>query len=90
LRGKYFDVVSIAAEPLQAKAAFTSARNVRRAVDRIAIKRRLREAYRLEQPDVPPRVMVFVGNEKTLSAQFTNLRLQMRQILVKFSNQNRD
>jgi len=81
VRGRRFDTVSLAVVKQDGKVAFTTARRVRRAVDRNAIKRRLREAYRIEQPERLTHALVFIGNEKVLSIAFVALRQEMRQTL---------
>ena len=85
--GKYtrvrsFDTMALAAAHGNPQAAFATARRVRRAVDRNLIKRRLREAYRLECRESPARHLVFIGSEKVLRLDFHTLRQEMRQALL--------
>ena len=84
-RGRWFDAVSLAvAQQEQGGVAFTTTRRVHRAVDRNLIKRRLREAYRLEQPAKLAHAIVFIGSEKILTIEVEALRRDMRRALLEF------
>lgn len=78
-RGKLFNVVWRAAE--RRRVAFATARRIKSAVTRNAIKRRLREAYRLEKHEFTGRAeVVFIGSEKVIAASFAALRADMRRL----------
>lgn len=88
MRGRWFDAVSFEVGTGQGKAAFTTSRRVSRAVDRNSIKRRLREAYRLEQREPSTLIVVFIGSEKVLKMAFATLRGEMRRVLNQLSSQD--
>lgn len=78
-RGKFFNVVWRAAE--RRRVAFATARRIKSAVTRNSIKRRLREAYRLEKHEFTGRAeVVFIGGEKVIMASFAALRADMRRL----------
>jgi ribonuclease P protein component len=83
VRGRWFDTVSLVATNGNGKVAFATTRRLRRAVDRNLIKRRLREAFRLEQIELA-HFIILVGNEKTLKVELDALRQEMRRALLKF------
>lgn len=71
--------------------AFAAARRIRTAVQRNRIKRRLREAFRLEKENFPAPVrLVLVGHESILTASFTDLREALRQLAAKINAQTLD
>ena len=75
--GRFFSHVSRRADGPR-KAAFGTVRTIRSAVIRNRIKRRLREAYRLERHSLPDGIhLCFIGNERTLLARLDDLREQM-------------
>lgn len=78
-RGKCFNVVWRAAE--RRRVAFATARRIKSAVTRNSIKRRLREAYRLEKHEFTGGAeVVFIGSEKVIEASFAALRADMRRL----------
>jgi ribonuclease P protein component len=65
------------------QAGFTVSRQVRGAVSRNRVRRRLREAYRRERTGVPVEVaVVFVGRSPALMAPFELLQQEMRETMA--------
>lgn len=78
-RGKYFNVVWRPAE--RRRVAFATARRIKSAATRNTIKRRLREAYRLEKHEFGGGAyLVFIGSEKVIAARLEALRVDMRRV----------
>ncbi|MGH7495451.1 MAG: ribonuclease P protein component [bacterium] len=82
-RGQWFDTVSLPVANGSGRVAFATTRRLRRAVDRNFVKRRLREAYRLERIGLA-HIVIFIGSEKILSTEWDALRQEMRRALLKF------
>jgi len=79
-RGRLFDVVYLETGA-SLKIAFAAVRRIRRAIDRNRIKRRLREAYRLEVKTCSMRGnAILIGNEKTLSCSMKTLRSEVARV----------
>ncbi|MCK6559635.1 ribonuclease P protein component [bacterium] len=78
-RGQLVDMVWMKAGRRQV--AFATSRRVKRAVQRNAIKRRLREAYRLEQHAFAAgAAIIFIGHARILEADFEAVRAGMRKL----------
>ena len=60
------------------RAGFAVSRQVRHAVDRNRVKRRLREAYRHRKADFPPDLsLVFIGRPQTLKSTVAEIEGDM-------------
>ena len=82
LRGRFFDLIWMGDKHRQV--AFAVSKRVRTAVSRNRIKRRLREAYRLEKNGFQENVqLVLIGHEKVLPAAFDDLRREMQKMASK-------
>ncbi len=78
-RGQLVDMVWMKAGRRQV--AFATSRRVKRAVQRNAIKRRLREAYRLEQHAFAAgAAIIFIGHARILEADFEAVRAGLRKL----------
>ena len=65
------------------RAGFTVSRRVGGAVERNRVRRRIREAYRLQQHALRPGIdVVFIGRPVALTESFVDLYAEMRQALV--------
>jgi len=84
VRGKWFDVVYLCHEDLgEFTLAFAATRRARHAVERNRIKRRLREAFRLEQIALRPHCCALaIGNTKILRAGFPEVRAEMKRVFA--------
>ncbi|MDZ7266231.1 MAG: ribonuclease P protein component [candidate division KSB1 bacterium] len=77
--GQLVDMVWMKAGSRQV--AFAASRRVKRAVQRNAVKRRLREAYRLEQHEFAAgAAIIFIGHARILEADFEAVRAGMRRL----------
>lgn len=76
LRGRFFDLIWVVDGRRQV--AFAVSKRIRTAVARNRIKRRLREAYRLEKSGFQEKLrLILIGHEKVLQASFDGLRHEM-------------
>jgi ribonuclease P protein component len=83
-RGRSFDVAFKFG--INRQAAFAATKRIRTAVARNRIKRRLREAYRLEKSRFNERVqLVLIGHENVAQMPFDDLRDEMRQTAAKIN-----
>lgn len=83
-RGRCFDTAHSFGTNRQV--AFAVTKRIRTAVARNRIKRRLREAYRLEKYHFPAQLnLVLIGHEKILQTPLPALREEMRQRAAKFA-----
>lgn len=82
VKGRGFDVVYLRhAEFDEFKVAFAAARRARNAVERNRIKRKLREAFRLEHMALLPQCSaVVIGNTKILKAELAAVRVEMQRV----------
>jgi ribonuclease P protein component len=82
LRGHSFDLIYVTDGGR--RVVFAVSKRVRTAVARNRIKRRLREAYRLEKNDFQENVwLILIGHEKALLTPFENLREEIRKMAAK-------
>jgi len=83
-RGRWFDAAFINATTR--RVAFAATKRIRTAVERNRIKRRLREAFRLEKENFhTPAQLVLIGHENILQAHLDDLRNEMRHIAAKIN-----
>ena len=83
-RGRWFDVAFI--NGAARGVAFAATKRIHTAVARNRIKRRLREAFRLEKENFhTPAQMVLIGHENILQARLDDLRAEMRNIAIKIN-----
>jgi ribonuclease P protein component len=65
------------------RAGFTVSRRVGGAVERNRVRRRIREAYRVQQQALRPGIdVVFIGRPVVLTESFAHLYEEMRQALM--------
>jgi ribonuclease P protein component len=84
LRGRFFDLIWVMDGCRQV--AFAVSKRIRTAVARNRIKRRLREAYRLEKSGFQEKLrLIVIGHEKVLQAPFDDLRREMREMAARLS-----
>jgi len=84
LRGRWFDVAF--SKSANRRVAFAATKRLRTAVARNRIKRRLREAYRLEKESFStPAQLVLIGHENILAASLHELRNEMRNLAIKIN-----
>ncbi|MGH7596779.1 MAG: ribonuclease P protein component [bacterium] len=82
LRGRFFDLLWVIGDRRQV--AFAVSKRIQTAVTRNRIKRRLREAYRLEKNGFQEKLrLVLIGHEKVLQAPFDDLRQEMRKMAAR-------
>ncbi|MCI0694117.1 ribonuclease P protein component [candidate division KSB1 bacterium] len=82
LRGRFFDLIWVTESRRQV--AFAVSKRIRTAVARNRIKRRLREAYRLEKSGFQEKLrLILIGHEKVLQAPFDELRREMQKMATK-------
>lgn len=73
------------------KVAFATTKRIRTAVKRNRLKRRLREAFRLEKENFhTPLQFVLIGQENILTASFQELRETLRRLAIKIKAQALD
>lgn len=83
-RGRWFDVACLNGATRQV--AFAATKRIRTAVKRNRIKRRLREAFRLEKENFQaPAQLVLIGHENILQAPLIDLRDEMRHVAAKIN-----
>lgn len=82
VRDRGLDAVCLPGETRQV--AFAATKRIRTAVKRNRIKRRLREAFRLEKENFhAPLQFVLIGHENILTVPFDELRETLRRLAVK-------
>ena len=78
--GKLFDFVRLSSDS-RGRVAFAASRKIRSSVKRNFVKRRLREAFRLERPEIAERAnVIFIGREKILQSTLAAVRTEMRRL----------
>ncbi len=83
-RGRSFDLICVAHRRRQV--AFAVSKRIRTAVARNRIKRRLREAYRLDKNGFQENLrLVLIGHEEVLQTPFEELRREMRKMAARVS-----
>lgn len=83
-RGRWFDTAYTWGANRQV--AFAVTKRIRTAVARNRIKRRLREAYRLEKDGLHTQLqLVLIGHENILQTSLPDLRKEMRQLATKIT-----
>lgn len=84
VRGRFFDLIW--AGESRRQVAFAVSKRIRTAAARNRIKRRLREAYRLEKTGFQEKLrLILIGHEKVLLAPFDDLRVEMRKMAARLS-----
>ena len=86
VRDRGLDAVYLPGQKRQV--AFAATKRIRTAVKRNRIKRRLREAFRLEKENFhAPLQLVLIGHENILTAPFDELRETLRRLAMKIKAQ---
>ncbi len=86
VRDRGLDAVCLPGETRQV--AFAATKRIRTAVKRNRIKRRLREAFRLEKENFHASLQfVLIGHENILTAPFDELRETLRRLAMKIKAQ---
>lgn len=84
LRGQFFDLIWIV--DVRRQVAFAVSKRIRTAVARNRIKRRLREAYRLEKNGFAENLrLILLGHEKVLQTPVDDLRREMSRMATRLS-----
>jgi ribonuclease P protein component len=75
------------AEPIGPRIGFTTPRALGRAVRRNRMKRRVREAMRLELPNLAPRWDIVINPRKPLlEAEFPEIQKEVRRLVTRCGN----
>jgi ribonuclease P protein component len=81
IKGKWFDAVYLRGAEPAGQIAFAASGRARNAVERNRIKRKLREAFRLEQITLPETCRaILIGNPKIIQAEAQAVRVEMKRV----------
>jgi ribonuclease P protein component len=84
VHGRFFDLIHVTGGGR--KALFAVSKRIRTAAARNQIKRRLREAYRLEKSGFQENLrLILIGHEKAMQTPFEELRREMRMMAARLS-----